>query len=532
MVQRTATNVLPLYSRRAVNPPTRLAQFAVFMLLIGVGTLYGLMMAYLPTSAMMIPVIPIVVMFLLILWLLPDINIYNDPGMHRWFLIYVSFFIVWPSYIALAIPGIPWISFTRIALFWLMVQFLWAVATSSELRAEMVATAKVSKAGFWFLMLFIFTQIITLPFGEAPTEAFQRVVNNQIYWTGIFFLSCHLFLEPGSVKRFLTLLMWLAMITVFIGLWENRIEQVPYAPYIPGFLRSDEAYLARILSSQARATDGYYRAHSVFVVGLTFAEFLAMCLPFMIHFGVTTRRILVRGLCAAGYVLLSAGIWITHSRLGVVGWFETHFLYLLIWSARRMYFRKSDMIAPALTYGFPVMFLGFIALTMVWERLRTTIFGTGAAKSSTDARYKQRDMAIPIIAQFPIGFGAGQGGNRLNYRNARGDLTIDSYYLSLLLDYGILGFIGYMGFMFSGAIAGLKTYFRTDDDELLLAGPLAIAILNSVVIKMVLSQEQMQPLIFMMMGALMALAFRYRGSAEAKRTGAEIDKSALMLARG
>ncbi len=526
-------NVLPLYSQRAVRPPrTRLQTFAVYLALIGLGTFYGLMMAYLPVGLMLIPTIPIVVMFLLSLWLLPDINLWDDPAMHKTFLIFLSLFIVWPSYMAFAIPGIPWISPTRIALFWLMVLFLWAVATSSQLRAEMVTTAKVSKPTFYFLMIFLVTQVISLPFGQDPVAAFQRAINNQFYWTGMFFLACHLFLQPGALRRALVLLMWLAAFTVFIALWENAIEQVPYAPYIPGFLRSDETYLARILSPQARAADGYYRAHSVFVVGLTFAEFLALCMPFVVHFGVTTRSTFNRALAGAAYVLFSAGIWVSHSRLGIVGWFQTHFLYLLIWSLRRMYFRKSDMIAPAITYGFPAVIIGFVALVSVWQRLRTTIFGTGAAQTSTDARYAQRDKAIPIILGNPIGHGAGQGSDALNYRNAGGDQTVDSYFLTLLLDYGILGFISYMGFCISGAIRGLKTYFRADDDELLLAGPLAIAVLNSVVIKLVLSQEQMQPLLFIFMGALMATAYRHKMAVEAARTGAEIDKSALVLARG
>lgn len=531
MAVRTTTNVLPLYSRRAANPRSRFATFALYMLLIGIGVFYGMMMAYLPTSMMMIPTIPIVVLFILSLWLLPDINRWNDDAMVRAYYIFLSLFIVWPSYLALAIPGIPWISFTRMALFWLMMLFLWAVATSSELRAEMVRTAKVSKPAFWFLMLFMAAQVISLPFGVDVPGAIQRMISNQIYWTGMFFFGCHIFLKPGVAKKSLVLLMWLALITVLISLYENRVEHVPYAAYIPGFLRSDEAYLANILSPQARAADGYYRAHSVFPVSLTFAEFLAMCLPFVLHFAMTSRSFTNRGLAAAGYILFSAGIWISHSRLGVVGWFQTNFIYLLLWSLRRMLHRKSDMIAPALTYGFPAMFIAFSALVSVWQRLRVTIFGNGATTSSNDARYAQRDKMFPIVAKWPFGFGAGQGADALNYRNGGGVLTVDSYFITLLMDYGILGFISYFGFCLSGAWTGIKTYFQSDNEELILAGVLGISILNSVVIKLVLSQEQMQPLVFIFMGAIMALTYRHREAVEAARTGAEINASSLMLAR-
>ncbi|MGL4541280.1 MAG: O-antigen ligase family protein, partial [Polymorphobacter sp.] len=265
---------------------------------------------------------------------------------------------------------------------------------------------------------------------------------------------------------------------------------------------------------------------------LTFAEFLALCMPIILHFIATTHSTRNRLLSLAGYALFTWGIWVSGSRLGVVGWFESHFLYLLFWSARRMYFNKSDMIAPALTYGFPAMFIGFWALVATWQRLRTKIFGTGAAKSSDDARRIQRDMAIPKILKHPIGYGSGQGARELNYRNPAGDGSIDSYFLVLGLDYGILGFIGYFGFFLSGAWTGLKSYFQTDDEEILLSGPLAMSLLVSAVIKLVLAQEQMQPLVFLFMGAIMALAYRHRAQRAAARTGGEFDKDALILVRG
>jgi O-antigen ligase len=176
--------------------------------------------------------------------------------------------------------------------------------------------------------------------------------------------------------------------------------------------------------------------------------------------------------------------------------------------------------------------VAFMLAATFWQRLRVTIFGSGATQSSDDARRMQRDQALPIVMANPIGHGAGQGAGALDFRNGAGVLTVDSYFLTLLLDYGILGFISYFGFLLSGAWAGLKTFFTTDDDELMLAGVLAISVLNSAVIRLVLSQEQMQPLIFMFMGAIMALVYRHKQAQAAARTGGEFDKSALILARG
>lgn len=509
MAGEPSTVVLPLYSWRAAHPRSRLSYVLVTLALIALGAFYGLMAVFLPLWLIAIPLIPVAILLLLVLWLLPDIDKYDTARMTRAFWIFLAVLIVWPQYIALAIPGLPWINLLRVALFWLMVWFVGAITTSSSLRNEVVATARFSKVFYWAFIVFVAVQWLTIVLSASPLFSLQKAIIQTFLWTSVFFVACHVFLRPGVAMKTVKLLVLGVIFTAVIGMWENAREQIPWANSIPPFLRVDESLLSKALSSQARATDGYYRVRSVFSNTLLFAEFLVVALPFVIHMIVTSRSATFRLISIAAYVLATLGIWVTHSRGGALGWFESHLLYLGIWSIRRLLVRKSDLIAPTLAYGFPAVVIGFVTLTLVWRRLYVMIIGGGATQGSTDARLMQRDMAIPKVIANPFGYGASQSGQVLGYTAPDGTVSIDSYLINLLLDYGVAGFVAYFTMIFSAIYVGFRNYFRVgEDEELQLMGPIAIALCNWAVFKLVLSLEQNQALLFILLGMIAALATR------------------------
>ena len=71
---------------------------------------------------------------------------------------------------------------------------------------------------------------------------------------------------------------------------------------------------------------------------------------------------------------------------------------------------------------------------------------------------------LQIIWQSPvIGFGPGQGGGKLGYPNSAGTLTIDSYYLSILLDHGFVGFFVYYGLIILGIVQSARVALTRDN---------------------------------------------------------------------
>lgn len=86
-------------------------------------------------------------------------------------------------------------------------------------------------------------------------------------------------------------------------------------------------------------------------------------------------------------------------------------------------------------------------------------------------------------------------------------ITIDTYYLSVALEYGVLGFIVFYGMLaiaiYEASRRALFSDLENDTRSFLL--PIAVSLVTFVIIKSVFSQQDNHPVIFMMLGALVAI---------------------------
>jgi len=173
---------------------------------------------------------------------------------------------------------------------------------------------------------------------------------------------------------------------------------------------------------------------------------------------------------------------------------------------------KGGLIAPAVLLSYPVFFALAVASTFVSHQIRAKVWGNGPQAASDEGRKIQWAMGIPKILGHPQGHGAGTSGDILGYITETGVNTVDSFYLTIALDYGFLGIITYYGFVTAAMyIAGreaLIPHGRDRDYDFL--APIAIAIVNFMVIKSVFSQTENHPVIYMLVGALAAIVHRIR----------------------
>lgn len=134
------------------------------------------------------------------------------------------------------------------------------------------------------------------------------------------------------------------------------------------------------------------------------------------------------------------------------------------------------------------------------------------------------------ILEWPFGFGPGMSGDALGFgRDISGMITVDTYYLTVLLEYGVVGFVVYFG-MFAIAIyeGGRRAFAAAsaDEDRSFLL-PITVSLISFIVIKSVFSQQDNHPVVFMMLGALMALFASRRKSSS---TPARQNRNKLRLA--
>ncbi|WP_426166374.1 O-antigen ligase family protein [Sandarakinorhabdus sp. DWP1-3-1] len=500
------TFILKPYERR--RDPGVFGRFIRIFGLIMLAAFYGLLCSVLPLQLLVVPAIPILVLVGLILWMLPDVGgIYADT-MAKLLAAYAFLFVVWPWYVAIDVPGVPWVSPQRICIAALVAVFLFNLAKSSEFRqmlTDVMAASPFTRRVFW---IFCGVTLVSLPFSATLGFSINKFINNQIFWTMMFVVSACLATRPGFVFRVGQLLVIGAIMVSMAGLYEAASQRVIWMDHLPGFLQVDPILMATFASAQSRAGTDIYRVRGTMGVSLYYAEYLAMVLPFVLHMIVCDKRFRNKVLLSAGAVAIAANMYLTNARSGMIGLFASLVAYTFFVAVRLRRRDSGSLVSSAMFYAYPlaVMMLGMVVLAST--RLRTMTLGGGAHQASSDARKAQWEMGIPKIMDHPLGHGVGRANEALGYTNRGGGGTIDTYYLSLLMDYGPIGFVCFLLIFASVVWFGFKAYLAAATPDQDMAAPLAVGLLNFLVIKSVLSAELNIPIAFMMTGFVVGLMYQ------------------------
>jgi hypothetical protein len=202
----------------------------------------------------------------------------------------------------------------------------------------------------------------------------------------------------------------------------------------------------------------------------------------------------------------------TDARLGVLGYLVSILAYVLLWSLIRWRQRINDLVAATLVYAYPAGFLAILGASMVVHKIHVLIFGGGAQTASNMQRQEQFRMALPALLTHPLGHGTNQAGMAMGY--GAGDfIAIDSYYISVALDYGILGVALYMAMfviVIAAAVQAMMTLNPDGDREFTMLIPLAACLSAFLLIRGVFAQPDIHPMIFTILGMTVALVARTR----------------------
>jgi len=456
---------------------------------------------------------PLVPLACFAVWALPDSK--NKPTRAMEICFWASFFaaLLWPGYLSIALPGLPWISAIRLTGLPLAIALLVRLSTSPQFREQIASTVKTIPLLGRFMAAFSIIQVISIAFSDQPVTSLDAVFDNLIGWTAVFFASCYIFRRPGAAEW------WIAAYTIsaiglcFMGLWERRLEHVPWMAHVPSFFATGDDSVQRALQGTRRLGIGDYRVEGVESTSLGMAEFLALGTPFLIHYVVGPFRLWIKVVCAAAIPLIFIVILSTQARLGMVGFFLGVLLYMGIWGVNRWRSSKGSLIGPAVVLAYPAIFLAFMAASFTIQRLKTIVWGNGETQASNEGRMDQLRLGIPLLLKRPWGYGANRGAEKLGYETPGGILTIDNYFLLVALDWGILGFIVYYGMILAVTWNSAKygwtgEFSRTREHTYLI--PLGVALAEFFVIKSIFSQTHNHALTFMMMGMVAALVYRIR----------------------
>ena len=500
---------LPEYTQ----PRTLLARALGLLGLAGViffcflyGAAFGLAGQYL----IMQFVFPLAVLALLVIWALPEARRMPLKTGERLFLLYLLAPKVWPQYLALSVLRLPLVNIERLVGGPLALIFLLSLSTSQAFRRTIAATLAADRWIALGVAAFFGLCVASIFYSKAPIESFNAVLNAALIWFMPFFLGCYFFRTPGRVRLWVYLFMATAVFVAIIGIVEAHVGHVLWRGHIPKFLEVNDPSVQLSLAGTVRLYGAGYRTESTLGNALVTSEFMSLALPFCLHYAATARTLLIRATAILACICLVDATYETHSRSGMLSLLITSLLYLFYWSYRRWRSSRSSLIAPAVLLAYPALALMSVASVFFVGRVRHLVLGSGAETSSNDARVQQWQMGIPHLLHRPWGWGLNMAGGVVDYHSPGGLLTIDSYVLSLLIDVGVVG----LGIFFALFLWGIYRFGRAafvapqEAEELSLLAPIAIALINFLVTKTVLSEQMNHGLPFMMLAAGLVLVDR------------------------
>jgi hypothetical protein len=501
------TPLLGNYRRPAIGTKTQWLLIA----LLGVAALpYGYFFASLAPHVVMPFMAAPAVLMLLLIWALPAGDYAPTRAVGGFFWAFFVSLIVWPNYLAIALPGLPWLTVARLTGGPLVACVLICVSVSKPFRQEMSDYLNAVPNLWKALVAYIVVMTLTLPLSSHPGDSLNRYIIFQVTNTSIFFAACYVFArKPGRVEYWIYLLLAMDVLISFIGIWEDRLGHVPWAGHIPSFLKIEDDVVTRILNGGSRAATGEHRIASVQTTSLGLAELIGISSPFALHVAVGRHPIIIRLFGAFCIPLFMYTVELTDARLGYVAMLVSLAGYLFIWSIVRWREVKSSVLGPAIVFSYPAIFCAMVASTFLVGKIRRKVWGDGSQAASNETRKEQWIVGMPKVFKHPFGHGYGMAGSTLGMSNGAGVGSIDSYYLNLLLDTGFLGFLFFMAIFWSGGVNGFRNILtgpNTRETRLLI--PLVVSLAAFIVVKAVLSQDANHPLVFMILGAVVALIYR------------------------
>jgi hypothetical protein len=486
---------------------SRLAMLALILGCLFYGAAYAFFAPYL---LVMFP-IPVVIAGLLVIWALPDMARAPTGLLEGLFYAYLVVLIVWPNYLAISLPGLPWITLLRLVAFPMAFVLLVCVSISSEFRKTTSGSLASAPVVWRMIVAFAVVQMVCIAFSKYPNESMNKALAAELNWMTSFFVAAWLFTKPGRAERWAALLCMTSLPIAVIAFWEFRLGHLPWSDHIPSFLKIQDPTVQRVLAGNRRGL-GDYRIQSTFTTPLGLGEYVSLTVPFLLHFAAGRYRWPFRLAAAVMVPVLIEVVLLSDARLGLIGCVVAVLGYLFYWATTLWRRNRSSIFGPAIIIGYPVLAAALVASSFFIGRVHEKIWGSGQYDDSNEGRMEMYKEGIPMVLKHPWGYGPGMGASTLGITNPDGVLTIDTYYLLIGLEYGVLGFILYYGAIGCATFYAGRSVLRVSkaphENEFSMFGATTIALVNYLIIKSVFSNDDNHPLMYMVVAMTLALMWR------------------------
>jgi O-antigen ligase len=343
-----------------------------------------------------------------------------------------AFAVLWPTYLVAPVAGANF-SATRLLVL-LTLGFCVVVCTLSPVTGQTMLRLLRRFWRFYLLfgLMFMWRLICDLS-GVEPTRSIALTL---IEMVGVFsiFVPMALVSASASVRRMLVIVIaFAALVAMLIGVYE-ALSGSNISARLAGRTAASAEIARSMMITQIR--DGMYRIKAVFAHPILLSQFAGMILPLFIHLVLHSKGRLVRLAGLAGTILVPFVILKTVARSGILVAVLAVGVYFGLMLLARRKIRLGTLVVAALAGALAIGAVGVMTTT-----LEGLVQGRTAVEvSSGNSRTMMIRRGVDAVQESPIvGYGQGQSPFYAGLLGSNNLLTIDNYYLSAVLDFGIPG---------------------------------------------------------------------------------------------
>lgn len=336
----------------------------------------------------------------------------------------VLFLPIWPEYIAFKLPGLPWISLSRMLLLLTLIYMIGnLIFAGKTVPFNRLIARHRGPALIAMFVYFAWKSCASMLVGDS--EVLLYTMFDIIYQYALFLIVLVAVRSWRDIGLIVVVFVMSGFVVALYGVYESLIRENVLLYFASS--GADD----RILVDKYQR-DGVYRARAMFSNPLALASYCSFMLSFAVwvayYYKGTIRFIAALAVPLIIYALLST---LSRAALGVLafsilGYVISYLLY---------YIGKAKKVAVRFYRQLTLMLLVIIGGAMVWVLAQQLITGSSHEEAlSNGQRMLQIELGTARIMESPlVGYGAGRAPGLLG-PNAT---AIDNYYLTLALESGL-----------------------------------------------------------------------------------------------
>jgi O-antigen ligase len=406
-----------------------------------------------------------------------------------------------PSYLPFKFSELPGLNPIRITYFVLIFNLLHAILSSKAIRLNIYKVVKQNKLIFLLTMLYVFWGFASALASETKIQSVSYFIRS-LNWIPIAITATVCIKNYSDVKKVFLFLSLGCITSSVIAVLERLYGSNLFINIFPLDKEQVES-LSWIAEDKSRG--GKYRVAGIFSHPLALGEYLSMCLPVVGSMAFATNKKIFRVALFSSIPLVFFAIYLTQTRSSIISAAISLLFYLLLIAAKLA--KNKTSFSTAIAGWFGISAVSFLIIGSIGVAISIAQGNSTEEVGSSAARLIMVERTIESINKSPyFGYGPGNAAITIGYIGLARNLTIDSYYLSILLESGIPALIFFILLFIFISVKTLYAGLNSPHPKSLTIFAIFIAILSSLTIKSILSLTNNFELLFLLCTISLLLA--------------------------